>query len=110
LLDEIERTDRKRGNLAEKRGISDEQVCVICSFVRIGNFLSEAKGEIRPNQTEIERFYEGRIAENPILCTHEISIYKVFARKETIQNKKIRMRTHTPGICHIQFVIRSIDT
>lgn len=46
----IGRTARKRGGTAEKRGISDEQVCVICSLDRIGNILSEATGKAVQNR------------------------------------------------------------
>lgn len=100
----IGRTARNRGGSAEKRGISDEQVCVICSLDRTGNILSEATGKSRPKQTDIERFFDGRLTENSILCTDEHSSYKAFARTKGIQIKQIPTGTHKLGIYHIQHV------
>jgi hypothetical protein len=76
----IGRTARNLGGSAEKRVISDEKVCDICSLDRTGNILSEVTGKSRPNQIDIERFFDVRIAENSIFSTDEHSSYKAFAR------------------------------
>ena len=100
----IGRKSRRRGGVAEKRGISDEQVCVICSLDRIGNILSDATGKSRPKQTDIERFFEGRLVTNSLLCTDEHSSYKAFAKSKGIQIKQIPSGKHNLGIYHIQHV------
>lgn len=100
----IGRTARKRGGSAEKRGISDEQVCVICSLDRIENILSEATGKSRPKKTDIERFFYGRLVTNSVLCTDEHSSYKAFAKSQGIQIKQIPSGKHKLGIYHIQHV------
>lgn len=100
----IGRTARKRGGSAEKRGISDEQVCVICSLDRIGNILSEATGKSRPKQTDIERFFDGRLVTNSVLCTDEHSSYKAFAKSQGITIRQIPSGKHKLGIYHIQHV------
>lgn len=98
------RTPRKRGGKAEKRGISDEQVCVICSLDRMGNILSDATGKSRPKQTDIERFFDGRLAKDSILCTDDHNSYKAFARNKGIQIKQIPTGKHKIGLYHIQHV------
>ena len=81
------RKARKRSRSAEKRGLSNEQICVICSLDRVGNILSEATGKSKPKQTDVERFFDTRLATNSILCTDEHNSYKAFARSKGIQIK-----------------------
>lgn len=100
----IGRKARKRGGSAEKRGISDEQVCVICNLDSIGNILSDATGKSRPKQTDIERIFDGRLIANSLLCTDEHASYKAFARSQGIQIKQIPSGKHKPGVYHIQHV------
>lgn len=98
------RKARKRGGSAVKRGISDEQICVICSLDRVGNILSEATGKSRPKQTDIEHFFDNRLMPNSTLCTDEHNSYAAFARTKGIQIKQIPSGKHKIGIYHIQHV------
>lgn len=102
--DKLGRKARKRGGSAEKRGISTEQVCVICSLDRVGNLLSEVTGRSRPKQTDIEWFFGGRIAQDSTLCTDEHQSYMAFARTKGIQIKQIPSGKNKVGIYHIQHI------
>lgn len=102
--EKMERKARKRGGSPIKRGISEEQVCVICSLDRVGNVLSEVTGRSRPKQSDIENFFEGRIATDSTLCTDEHNSYMAYAKAKGIQIKQIPSGKHKVGIYHIQHV------
>jgi hypothetical protein len=44
----------KHGGTAQKRGISGEQVCVVCSLNRSGNILTDMTCMGRPSQTDLD--------------------------------------------------------
>lgn len=66
--------------------------------------MSDAIGKSRPKQTDIERFFDGRLVTNSVLCTDEHSSYKAFAKSQGIQIKQIPSGKHKLGIYHIQHV------
>ncbi len=98
------RLPRTRGGVATLRGLSKEQICVICSLDRSGHILSEPTGRSRPNHVEIERFFDGRLAPDSVLCTDSLKGYKTFAKDHNIQIKQIPSGKFKLDIYHIQHV------
>ena len=47
----------KRGGKADKRGISDEQICVIGAVSREGKFFFSVVGNGRPTNRQVKNFY-----------------------------------------------------
>lgn len=52
-----------------KKGISNDQVCVVCALDRTGNIITEltCKGRIR--HTDLERLFSSRIEDDSIFCS-----------------------------------------
>ena len=100
----IGRQPFKRGGSATKRGVSSEQVCVICSLDRLGHILSDVVGKSRPTQASVDKFFAGRITPDSILCTDTQNSFAAFARTIGIQIKQIPTGKHKIDIYHIQHV------
>jgi transposase-like protein len=94
----------RRGGSALKRGLSKEQVCVICCLDRLGHILSDMVGKSRPDQATVDKFFKGRITPNSILCTDTQSSFSVYAKANGIQIKQIPTGKHKIDIYHIQHV------
>ena len=64
-----------------KRGISKEQVCVLCSIDRVSNIITELICKGRMKHTDLERLFRDRIDYEAILCTDSIrvifNLYKI---------------------------------
>ncbi|XEC93104.1 IS1595 family transposase [Paenibacillus tarimensis] len=101
------RKSRKRGGVASKRGISNEQISVIVAHDRSGNILSKVAGRGRITADEIDKVLSGCLDSDVVLCTDSATNYKLFAKKKDIQheilngNKGVRVKK---GIYHIQHV------
>jgi transposase-like protein len=101
------RKSRKRGGVARKRGISNEQISVIVAHDRNGNILSKVAGRGRITADEIDQALSGCLDSDVILCTDSATNYKLFAKKKNIPheilngNKGVRVKK---GIYHIQHV------
>ncbi len=101
------RKPRKRGGKAKKRGISDEQVCVIVAMDRAGAIISKTAGRGRITDKEIETSIGSYIPDDAILCTDAATNFSAFAKgrkithKATNANKKRRV---VEKIYHIQHV------
>ncbi|MBN7577212.1 hypothetical protein C1H57_23070 [Clostridium sp. 2-1] len=54
----------------EKRGISKEQVSVICAVDRTGNLITELICKGRMKHTDLETLFRDRIDEEAILCNY----------------------------------------
>lgn len=85
-----DRPPRKRGGLASKKGISNEQVAVIVTADRDAELdLSVARfGRIK--KTDIERAIGQRISEDTILCSDSHVSYKGYAIDNEIEHHAIR--------------------
>lgn len=87
-----------------KRGISREQVCVLCAMDRTGNLITEliCKGGIK--HTDLERLFENRIEDNSILCTDSHKSYIKFAQNFELELQQIKRSKHKEGLYHIQHI------
>ena len=58
-----------------KRGISNEQVCVLCAMDRVGNIVTELICKGRMKHTDLERLFRDRIDDEAIFCTDSHKSY-----------------------------------
>lgn len=95
---------RSDKNEKRKRGISEEQVCVLCAKDRIGNIIAEPICKGRMKHTDLERLFQGRVEEKSILCTDSHKSYIKFAQNLGIELQQVKRGKHKEGIYHIQHV------
>lgn len=106
------RESRKRGakgsksskGQKRKRGISNEQVCVLCAMDRVGNIMTELICKGRMKHTDIERFFKDRIDGDSIFCTDSHKSYIKFAENTGVELKQIKRGRHKEGVYHIQHI------
>jgi len=87
-----------------KRGISREQVCVLCAMDRTGNLITELICKGRMKHTDLERLFTGRIEDEAILCTDSHKSYIQFAQNLGVELQQIKRGKHKEGIYHIQHI------
>lgn len=87
-----------------KRGISKEQVCVLCAIDRVGNIITELICKGRMKHTDLERLFTGRIEDESILCTDSHKSYIRFAQNSGVELQQIKRGKHKKGIYHIQHI------
>jgi transposase-like protein len=87
-----------------KRGISKEQVCVLCAMDRTGNLITELICKGRMKHTDLERLFRDRIDDEAILCTDSHKSYIKFAQNLGIELQQIKRGKHKEGIYHIQHI------
>ncbi len=101
----LSRPARYWGGRATKRGISNEQVCVMTSTDRKGKYLADLVCYGRVSSNDIDRFFENRLEPDSILVTDEHKSYLRFAKDNQIQLKQVRRGTHmVEGIYHINHI------
>lgn len=106
------RKARKRGSKGSKsskgqkrkRGISNEQVCVLCAMDRVGNIMTELICKGRMKHTDVERFFRDRIDGDAIFCTDSHKSYIKFAQNTGVELKQIKRGRHKEGVYHIQHI------
>ncbi len=98
---------RKRGGVARKRGLSNEQVCVLTACNRENLLVGEVAGTGKISTKEIENVFGDTIKKGSVLCTDENSSYREYAANhdlthETVNiSKKQRIKNK---IYHIQTI------
>jgi transposase-like protein len=85
-----------------KRGISSDQVTVMCAMDRMGNIIPELICNGRMRHTDLERLFKGRIEDESILCTDSHKSFIRFARNLNLELQQIESGKHKEGIYHIQ--------
>jgi transposase-like protein len=87
-----------------KRGISKEQVCVLCAMDRVGNIVTELLCKGRMKHTDLDRLFRNRIDDEAIFCTDSHKSYIQFAQNLDIELQQIKRGKHKEGIYHIQHI------
>lgn len=101
------RKSRKRGGSAQKRGINNEQICVVVANDRNGGIFSQLAGRGRITSVQINQTLGKLIHKDAVLCTDSATNYKSFAKQISINHEVINARkgVHVKkGIYHIQHV------
>ena len=96
------RPARHRGSSIHQRGLSKEQVCVMCAVNRNG--LSYAKiGKLgKVNKECVERAFNSRIQEFATLCTDKEKAYNKFADNNNLLHFQLDENQSKKGIYNIQ--------
>lgn len=87
-----------------KRGISIQQVCVMCAMDGMGNIVAEPIYKGRMKHTDLERLFKDRVEEKSILCIGSHKSYIQFAKDMGIELNQIKRDKHKKGIYHIQHI------
>jgi len=85
---ELERTPRKRGSKATKRGISNEQIAVVVTQDRKGNQELTVVKRGRISKNDLDATLGSRIADGSSLCTDAHRSYTAFAKDKNIEHHK----------------------
>lgn len=101
-----DRKPRKRGGSAKKRGISNEQVCVLVARDRDKLTYSQSLGMGRLTKVQLEKAIGSKLSSENILCTDSWRAFKTYAvgKGMAIHQFKSDGKVRTKGLYHIQNV------
>jgi transposase-like protein len=103
----IGRHPRKRGGKSKKRGVSDEQVCVVVARDRSDNTVSDIATFGRPSTEQIDRVLGKSLSKDSIFLSDKHRSFRGFAIKKKLQYKSLNLSKGirvVRGIYHIQNV------
>jgi transposase-like protein len=101
----LERKPRKRGGAAKKRGLSNEQICVLVARDRNKNTIYKIIGRGRPSKAEIENGLSDKITDGSILCSDCLRAYTSYSHTHDLKHYRFKSDgKRTKGIYHIQNV------
>ena len=100
------RKPRKRGGSATKRGISNEQVCVLVARDRDKVTFSQALGMGRLTKEQLDKAIRHKISNENVLCTDAWRAFKTYATEKDIPIYQFKSdgKKRTRGLYHIQNV------
>ena len=73
----IGRPARKHGAKAQKRGISDEYICICTGAQRKSNVVIKAVNRAKPSSEEVAKVFSGHIADGVLLLTDGLRSYSI---------------------------------
>lgn len=102
----LERKPRKRGGAATKRGISDEQVCVLVARDRTGQTLDFVTGKGPVTKAQLLHHLLPVLDHDVLLVTDANAAYRYFARDSGISHQFVNLSAgeRVRGAIHIQNV------
>lgn len=74
-----DRSPRKHGAKAQKRGISNEYVAICTGVQRDGGVVAVSVNRAKPSKIELEGIFRGHIAEDTLLLTDGLRSYNVLS-------------------------------
>ena len=95
------RRARKR---SQKRGISNEQICIATAIDRNNNNIFEMVCKGRVGYKDLERLYGGHIDNEAIICTDSHKSYIRFGKDLNLDHKRIMRDHYKNGIYNINHV------
>jgi hypothetical protein len=100
------RAPRKRGGSATKRGISDEQVCVLVARDRSGQTLDFVTGKGPVTKAQLHKHLPPVLEDDVLLVTDANAAYRYFAREAGISHQFVNLRAgvRVSGAIHVQNV------
>ena len=107
IKNQFGRKPRKRGKKATKRGISNEQVCVLVAQDRQGHVFSQVAGNGRISAAKIDSLTGDYSPDITALCSDAESPYRKFAKDAGLEHHQINARAGElvkKWIFHIQHV------
>jgi hypothetical protein len=102
----LERPARKRGGAAGKRGISDEQVCVLVARDRTGRTRDFVTGNGPVTKRQLHVHLPSVLDRDVLLVTDSNAAYRYFAREASISHEAVNLRAgeRVRGAIHVQNV------
>jgi transposase-like protein len=102
----LDRPARKRGGAASKRGISNEQVCVLVARDRSGKTLDFVTGKGPITKRQLQRCLPPVIDKDTLLVSDANASYRYFAREAGITHQAVNLRAgvRVRGALHVQNV------
>jgi transposase-like protein len=102
----LDRAPRKRGGKATKRGVSNEQVCVLVARDRDGRTIDAVVGKGALTPQRLHTHLQARLAPDVLLVTDGHAAYPAFARAAGISHEAVNASAgvRTRGALHIQNV------
>jgi transposase-like protein len=103
----LPRKARKRGGSAKKRGISNEQVCILVARDRMKETVSEVVTFGRLSAATLDQVLTSRLQSGVILCTDEEPTFRKYCKDQKLPHEKVnpgKKRYVTKEIYHIQNV------
>ncbi len=95
--EKMPRKSKKRGTSTSKRGINNEQVCVLTAIDENDNLHIEVIGQGNPTIKEIEYGLRSKIGKKSIMVTDSKAAYIEVASNNTCQLVQIPSGLHTSG-------------
>jgi hypothetical protein len=102
----LSRPPRKRGGSATKRGISDEQVCVLVTRDRTGLTRDFVTGNGPVTKAQLHRCLPPVLDEDVLLVSDSNAAYRYFALEAGITHQSVNLRAgvRVKGAIHVQNV------
>jgi transposase-like protein len=102
----LTRPARSRGGHARKRGISNEQVCILVARDRTGQTLDFVTGKGALTKAQLHAFLPPVIDKDVLLVTDGHAAYRAFAREAGISHQAVNLRAgiRVQGAAHVQNV------
>ncbi|MCC7692224.1 IS1595 family transposase [Janthinobacterium sp. EB271-G4-3-2] len=100
------RPARRRGGHAHKRGISNEQVCILVARDRTGQTLDFVTGKGALTKAQLHHCLLPMIDKDVLLVTDGHAAYRAFAREARISHQAVNLRAgiRVQGAAHVQNV------
>lgn len=102
----LEREPRKRGGAATKRGLSDEQVCILVARDRMGQTFDFVPGKGPVKKAHLHQHLPPVLDHDVLLVTDANAAYRYFAREAGISHQFVNLRAgvRVRGAIHVQNV------
>jgi transposase-like protein len=101
----IDRKSRRRGGEVHKRGLSTEQVCVVCSIERDSKeSISKIGGLGKTSIKTISSVLNNKIKEKSVICTDKEKSYLKFAKSNNLEHIRLEEYKAKKGIYHINHI------
>lgn len=102
----LTRPARHRGGAATKRGISDEQVCVLVARDRSGQTLDFVTGRGPVTKAQLKRCLPAVLDPDVLLVSDSNAAYRYFALEQRITHRAVNLRAgvRVDGAIHVQNV------
>jgi transposase-like protein len=102
----LQRAPRKRGGKATKRGISNEQMCILVARDRTGQTLDWVPGKGPVTRAQLHEHLKARLEPDVLLVTDAHAAYRSFAREAGITHEAVNLNAgaRVRGAIHVQNV------
>lgn len=102
----LARPPRKRGGSAGKRGISDEQICILVARDRTGQTVDFVTGNGPVTKVQLRRHLLPALDRDVLLVTDANAAYRYFAKEAGISHQSVNLHKgeRVRGAVHVQNV------